>query len=96
MATHNSQTIQEVLAQLKERWNKNGKLDELELRNWWEEMMGKLIAKHTTKITIRKGKLHIFLDSAVLKEELNYSKSKIMELVNEKLGRDAVAEVVIR
>ena len=96
MARYNTQTIQEVLEQFKERWNRNGKLDELELRKWWEEMMGKLIAKHTIDIKVRKGKLHISLDSAVLKEELSYSKTKIMELVNEKLGRDAVEEIVIR
>ena len=79
-----------------DKYKISGKMDEVHLVEIWEELMGKTIAKHTEKITIKNGKLILKLDSAVLKEELSYAKQKLMDMLNEALGKVSILEVVIR
>lgn len=60
----------------------------------WESLMGQSIAKRTISINVRKGTLFVKLDSAPLKQELNNSKSRIVNLINEEVGVDAIKEIV--
>jgi len=96
MRKSNEQSISEVIEQMLDKYKISGKMDEVHLVEIWEELMGKTIAKHTEKITIKNGKLILKLDSAVLKEELSYSKQKLMDMLNEALGKVSILEVVIR
>jgi len=96
MRKSNEQSISEVIEQMLDKYKISGKMDEVHLVEIWEELMGKTIAKHTEKITIKNGKLILKLDSAVLKEELSYSKQKLMDMLNEALGKQSILEVVIR
>jgi len=96
MRKSNEQSISEVIEQMLDKYKISGKMDEVHLVEIWEELMGKTIANHTEKITIKNGKLILKLDSAVLKEELSYSKQKLMDMLNEALGKVSILEVVIR
>lgn len=96
MRKTNEQSISEVIKQIFANPKISNKLDEVQLVNIWEELMGKTIARHTEKITLKNGKLTLKLDSAVLKEELSYSKQKVKEVLNEALGKESIKEVVIR
>lgn len=62
----------------------------------WEEIMGKTIAKYTDKIQIINHTLFITTSVAPLKNELLFQKETIIQRVNEKLGPNAVKEVVIK
>lgn len=57
--------------------------------------MGKVIASRTTKVFIRNKKLYIYLDSAVLRNEMLYAKEMVIKLVNEHAGKLLVEEVII-
>ncbi|MCU0416350.1 MAG: DUF721 domain-containing protein [Cytophagaceae bacterium] len=59
----------------------------------WEKIMGSPIAKRTDKLFIKKKKLYVYLNSAPLKQELNASKGKVLELLNKAAG-DTVLEDV--
>jgi len=62
----------------------------------WEEIMGKTIAKYTDKIQIINHTLFITTSVAPLKNELLFQKETIIQRVNEKLGANAIKEVVIQ
>lgn len=62
----------------------------------WEEIMGKTIAKYTDKIQLINHTLFITTHVAPLKNELLFQKETIIQRVNEKLGANAVKEVVIQ
>ncbi len=96
MRKTNEQSIKEVIEQMLGNPKISNKLDEVHLREIWEELMGKTIARHTEMITVKNGKLTLKLDSAVLKEELSYSKQKVKEVLNEALGKESIKEVIIR
>ena len=96
MRKTNNQSLKEVIQQLIETYKIQGKLDEVRLTEKWESIMGSLIAKHTTDIRIYNKTLHINLDSPALKQELSYSKSKIIELLNKEFGKNLIDTVSIR
>ena len=55
-----------------------------------------MISNHTTKLYVNGGKLYLYIDSPALKQELNYQRTKLVELVNQFAGSDFIEEVVLR
>ena len=73
-----------------------GDIQAMQIEDIWESIMGKTIARYTDKLQIFGDKLIITTQVAPLKQELIYQKEKIIQLVNEKLGRQTIQEVVIQ
>jgi predicted nucleic acid-binding Zn ribbon protein len=92
----NEQSLKDVINELFEGNNMNSKLKEIHIINQWEKLVGSLIAKNTDKIYFNNGKLFLHINSAPLRSELTYSKSKIIELVNTEAGLSLIEDVVIR
>ncbi|MEP5613157.1 MAG: DUF721 domain-containing protein [Cyclobacteriaceae bacterium] len=59
----------------------------------WEKVMGKTIASRTTQIFFKKKTLFVKLSSAPLKQEMQNSKDKFLDLVSEEIGRGEVEDV---
>lgn len=96
MRNSDEEPIKNVITKLLKAYRLQGKLDEVTLKSAWERLMGSAIANRTTKIYLSKNTLFVNINSAALKQELNYSRAKIVELVNKELEREIVKEVVIR
>ena len=95
MRAKNDVTIGQALDMMVDNLKLRSKLNESRIREGWVEVMGKPIAKYTSSVSLREGKLYIKIDSAALKQELNYSRGKIMDLFNKELGPNVVKDVVI-
>jgi predicted nucleic acid-binding Zn ribbon protein len=91
----NTVTVKQALEMMVSDLKLKGKLDESRIRDAWGEIMGKPIAKYTTKISLNKSKLYVQVNSAALKNELTYSKEKIKEVFNKELGSAVIKEVII-
>ncbi len=76
--------------------NLNRKLVEHEMITKWEELVGRLVSRHTTKINYYQRKLTIYLDSAPLKQEVNSRKEMLIERINVGMNRKLVDEIIIR
>ncbi len=61
----------------------------------WEKLMGKTVAKHTTDLMIRDGKLYIYTDVAPLKNELSYNKQLLVEKINQYLEENFIREIIV-
>lgn len=72
------------------------RLTEVRIQENWEQIMGKTIARYTQSIQLIDGKLIVTTTVAPLKQELTYSKDKIIKVVNEMLGESIVKDVMIR
>ena len=90
----NQSTIREVIQKLISSYHLDDKLKEVQIINHWEKVVGKVIAKHTQKLYIKHGKLFVKLDSPALKEELSFSKSKIIDLINEEVKEKLIEDLV--
>lgn len=59
----------------------------------WEKIMGKTIASRTTTIFFKNKTLFVKLSSAPLKQELQNSKAKFMDLVTQEMGAGEIEDV---
>ena len=93
MAQH---SLKDTIKQFLKQNNLEDKLMEVRVRACWEKLMGSGIAVHTISIKFREKKLYMTFDSAALKQELSYTKSKVIESMNKELGDNVIEEIVIR
>lgn len=89
-------TLKDILQLLIAEKNWKPRLYEQQLFQLWSTLMGATIARYTRSLKCHQHILYITLDSPVLRAELNYSKDKIRDLLNEKLGENYIREVVIK
>lgn len=90
------ENIGNVLGQfIKENHLEKG-IDNVRIKEIWEQSMGKGIMNYTDAITLRDYTLYVSLTSAVVREELSYGKTKIIEMLNEALGKEVVKKLVLK
>jgi len=61
-------------------------IDQFDVKDAWENVMGKGVMSYTESIKLKKNTLYVKLSSSALKEELNYGKEKIVVMLNESLN----------
>lgn len=71
-------------------------IQSLQIEEIWSNLMGKAIAGYTDKIEMIGNRLIIHTQVAPLKNELEFQKEKIIELVNEALGEPVIETVWIK
>jgi predicted nucleic acid-binding Zn ribbon protein len=59
----------------------------------WPELMGKSIADRTSTLYIKNKKLFVSISSGPVKKELQLSKSKVLALIESKLGKGIVEDL---
>lgn len=92
----NTQSLKEAIEQLLSVYKIDRKLNELDLIEAWNKIMGPMIEKRTTNIYIKDQTLHVTLNSSTLREELSYAKSKIISNLNEAAGQEIITDLVLK
>ncbi len=96
MFEHNHQTIKQAIDEMLKTFRLDRKMEELNLIASWEKVMGGMVARHTSHIFIQGKELFIRLDSAALRQELSFSKEKIVKLLNEEAGKEVIDRINLR
>ncbi|MCC6635796.1 MAG: DUF721 domain-containing protein [Chitinophagaceae bacterium] len=89
-------SLKEGIKRLIQSYNMDDRIKESQLEASWKNLVGSTAAKHTTDMFLFKGILHVKLDSAVVRHELSYAKSKIITHINRYLGQQVVKEIILR
>lgn len=79
--------------------NKSGwkpKVTEVRIKQEWEQMTSKTIARYTRNLYYDNGILTIYTDVAALKQELNISKTILIKNINEYLGEEAIKDIMVK
>ncbi len=92
----NEVSLKQAINKLVDTYKLRGKLTENKIAESWEELMGKVIAKHTTSIKLDKTLLIVQLDSSVLRQELSYAKEKIIKRLNDQIGNRIIEDIVFK
>jgi len=71
-------------------------LDKVSIQEAWHTVMGNAISKYTTNLSLERDVLYVQLSSSVLREELSYGKTKIISMINEKMGKEVITKLVLR
>jgi predicted nucleic acid-binding Zn ribbon protein len=88
------QPLKQLIDQLLIRYGLEDQLNEYRLIQVWEEVVGKMIARHTTTIRLKKGVLHVQLDSATIRQELSYSNEQLITELNRSMQKRVVDKIV--
>lgn len=78
----------------KSRWTP--KVHEVRIRDGWNDLVGKTIAKYTRNLSLNEGVLTIYTDVAPLKQEILFSKQQLINTINEFLGETGVKDIIVR
>ncbi|WP_248722259.1 DUF721 domain-containing protein [Seonamhaeicola sp. ML3] len=71
-------------------------LDKVNVAEAWAKLMGNGINNYTTSVNLQRETLYVQLSSSVLREELSYGKQKIIDMLNEELGKEIVKKLILR
>lgn len=93
--TGNEQSLGEVISELLKVYRLERRMRELDVCDAWKEVMGPVVSKKTIHVRLRGSTLIVSLDCGALKEEFSMRKSRVKEVMNEKLGEDLIREVQI-
>ncbi len=91
----NESSLKDLLSQFVNSKPIHDKYQQVQLKNVWKETLGATINHYTTDVRLYKGILTIVVSSAPLRQELLYSKVKIIDLLNQALGDKVVKDVRI-
>ncbi|MCK0178098.1 DUF721 domain-containing protein [Flavobacteriaceae bacterium S0862] len=71
-------------------------LDKVEIKDAWKNLMGNGVNSYTTSVQLKRDTLYVQLSSSVLREELSYGKEKIIDMLNEALGKPLIKTLVLK
>ncbi|MEI8278281.1 MAG: DUF721 domain-containing protein [Bacteroidota bacterium] len=91
-----SYSMAEALNLLMERSKWKPKVIELRLRDEWETITSKTVAKYTRKLYLSGKVLTIYTDVAPLKQELLHSKNQLIETINKYFEENVVNEIQVK
>jgi len=92
---YNTKHLSEILKLFKNSKKLSKGLNQVDVERAWNEQMGPAIQKYTSKLTFDNGTLYVRLQSSVLREELNYGKTKIISNLNESLGKELIKKLIL-
>ena len=97
MAKRNKEnmSIADVLKGFIKENNLDKGLDKIDAQNAWYAVMGRSIEAYTDSVELKNQTLVVRLNSAPLREELSYGRSKIIVNMNEFLRRDIIKELIL-
>ena len=91
-----SRPIQNVTQELIRYYRCDDHIHERQVTAIWESVVGKMVARHTRNLTVRKYTLTVWMDSAAIKEELNYSKNTIILAINKAIKQEIIKDIIIK
>ncbi len=60
----------------------------------WPEIVGPGINRYTFKRYVDNGVLHVYMTSSVLKNELSFNRSALIEQINRAVGEQAITSII--
>ena len=96
MRSQNNYKIGDVIKKLMKNPKLANKLENLEAIYAWIEIVGKQICNYITDQKIHKNILYVQLKSSVIRNELSYKKTEIINEINQKIGKKLINDIILR
>ncbi|GAA4280910.1 DUF721 domain-containing protein [Gaetbulibacter aestuarii] len=98
MAKRNNEhlSLSDALKEFVETNKLEGGLNKVHVAEAWRELMGNGVNNYTTSVNLEHDTLYVKLSSSVLREELSYGKQKIINMLNEALGKPLIKKLILR
>tara|TARA_Y100000768_G_scaffold208975_1_gene157406 strand:- start:404 stop:697 length:294 start_codon:yes stop_codon:yes gene_type:complete len=68
----------------------------IKIQKAWENAVEKKILDYTKEIYVKSDILYIKVSNPILKQEILYSRQKVINLINEELEKDLIKKIVLK
>ena len=68
----------------------------IKIQKAWENAVEKKIFDYTKEIYVKGDILYIKVSNPILKQEILYSRQKVINLINEELEKDLIKKIVLK
>ncbi|MGL4411028.1 MAG: DUF721 domain-containing protein [Bacteroidales bacterium] len=96
MKRRNFQPIGAVISEFLKDSNIDVRLNETKALQAWKDILGPSVERCTRELYVRNGVLYAHLTSAVLRHELQMSRSNLISRINQHLGIEIIKDIVFR
>ncbi|POS01713.1 uncharacterized protein DUF721 [Flavobacterium croceum DSM 17960] len=94
--TSNENSISEVLKMFIETNNLQKGIDRVSIQEAWYNLLGNGIKSYTQEVVLKNSTLYVKLSSAVVREELSMGKQKIIDMLNDEMGKQVITDLILR
>mgnify|MGYP000082748465 CR=1 FL=1 len=88
-------SIREIVEKVLDSSTRRNEFMEQRAMSYWPEVVGQGVNLLTNRRYVRGGVLHVYVDSAPLKTELEFGKSAILAELNRLAGEEVLTELRI-
>jgi predicted nucleic acid-binding Zn ribbon protein len=92
-ATTKPQRLGEILDHVLREQGLEARIRQHRILAYWDEFVGKEIARRAKAVAIERGTLFVVVDNAIWMQELHMLKEQIRDTINKKLGSDEVKKI---
>ena len=96
MSRSNDQSLGDAIREFLHSYHLEDKLNETKVIQSWGKVVGPMVEKHTHGLYIRNRILFVKVESAALRQELTYSRSKIIAALNKEVKSEVIEDLVLR
>ena len=96
MARNNTYNVGDVIRKLMKNPKLADKLEKLDVLQIWNEIIGGALRQYVVDQTLNKDILYVKLKSSVVRNELSYRKTDIINQINKRLGKKVVNEIILK
>ena len=88
-------TLGDAINDFLQKHNLQSKINEVQLDETWETLVGKAIRSHTTDLYIKDKTLYVKVDSSVVRQEINFMRRRLAEKINKAFNSELIEQVVV-
>jgi len=86
--------VRNIIGDLCRSWGIEKKLQEQTAITMWPGVVGDRIAQESHPLYVNGGKLFLYVEKAVWRNELNFMKREIIQKLNQSVGTDVIRDIV--
>jgi precorrin-2 methylase len=96
MRRSQTQHLSHLLRDFAKERNIEDKLNEVDVVNCCQKIMGKIMGRYVKKIYMENGELTVEVTSPMVKSELMMLREELRQRVNEQVGKNIVTKIFLK
>lgn len=94
MRKANDKSLKEAIGQMLQVYKIKKRFDETAIIASWPQLVGKPVANRTKELFISDKKLYLRIESSVIKNELLFMRTQIIDKINEEAKTILIEEII--
>jgi predicted nucleic acid-binding Zn ribbon protein len=95
MRRSHEQPLKAAIEEFLDKYHLRDKLNQAKIIQSWEKVVGEMVARNTSQLHIRNKVLYVKVNSAALRNELLYARTKIINALNKEAGATVIEDIVL-